>query len=63
MPPWLLILIEILCVGVLLAGIGMLMGIPAALVTAGVLGIWACESSPSGKDAARRLVDRKGRNK
>lgn len=43
MPKWLLILIEIVCVGVFLVGIAMF-NIPLALIIGGALGVWACET-------------------
>lgn len=41
-PLWLLIVIEVLCVGVLVAGLVMIY-VPAALILAGIAGVLVCE--------------------
>jgi hypothetical protein len=51
-PLWLLIVIEVLCVGVLVAGVVMIY-VPAALILAGVAGVLVCERWSPVLQAAR----------
>jgi len=39
---WILLALELVFVGVLLAGVALIY-VPAALILGGILGVWACE--------------------
>ena len=39
---WILLILELVFVGVLLAGVAMIY-VPASLILGGILGVWACE--------------------
>jgi len=42
--PRLLVILELVCLGLLVAGVA-LVYVPAALIVAGACGIWACEKA------------------
>lgn len=48
---WLFLTVEIMFVGVLLAGVAMIY-VPAAMILGGALGVWAIERAIDGRAAA-----------
>lgn len=64
MPLWLLIVIEVACVAVLVTGV-VLIYVPAALILAGIAGVFVCERwSPvlqASKAARERVTPKVGR--
>jgi hypothetical protein len=46
MPSWALVLVELLCLGLVVAGIALIY-VPGSLILAGVLGVVVCERWPS----------------
>jgi hypothetical protein len=55
---WILLVSELIFVGILLFGVAMIYP-PAALILAGLLGVWACERSSAARAAQEQMNQRR----